>query len=276
MPDNPNEIKSESRRWFRFYAESINDPKVQRLPAHLFKTWVNLLCLASANGGTLPSREDIAFQLRMSDHDANAHIDELIGVGLVDITHGKTLEPHNWNARQYVSDTSKQRTRQYRDRLKRACDVTVTPPDTDTESDTESVKTRGARADDMPSHVKPIANWSQAFAPADESPGVIRTETGCIQLVNGTLQRWLERFGSPARLDLALIEIAGEINEGSRKPLAADVEMRLARRVSEKLDRDERYQAAAAKNAATAVKAAPAMESTSAMIARMRAEGAFS
>jgi len=44
MPENENDIKAEPRRWFRFYAESVNDPKVQRLPAHLFKTWVNILC----------------------------------------------------------------------------------------------------------------------------------------------------------------------------------------------------------------------------------------
>lgn len=114
MPDNSSEIKAEPRRWFRFYAESVNDPKVQRLPAHLFKTWVNLLCLASANGGTLPSRDDIAFQLRMSDHDANSQIDELIGLGLIDIATGKSLEPHNWKARQYISDTCTARVAKHR------------------------------------------------------------------------------------------------------------------------------------------------------------------
>jgi len=115
---------------------------------------------------------------------------------------------------------------------------------------------RGAQTADTPSNVKPVANWNRAFAPVDENQsGVIRTEAGCIQLSNGTHLRWLERFGSPARLDLALIEIAGEINTGSRKPLCADVEMRLARKVAEKIDRDERYQAAVASNAAA--KAAP-------------------
>lgn len=146
MPDNSNEIKAEPRRWFRFYAESVNDPKVQRLAAHLFKTWVNLLCLASANGGTLPSREDIAFQLRMSDHDANSQIDELIGLGLLDIAAGKSLEPHNWKARQFMSDISKDRVRKHRTKkaeasLKPECNVTVTPPDTEqiqiTDTETE-------------------------------------------------------------------------------------------------------------------------------------------
>ena len=34
-------------KWFRFYHDAIDDPKVQRLPGDVFKFWVNLLCLAS-------------------------------------------------------------------------------------------------------------------------------------------------------------------------------------------------------------------------------------
>ena len=48
-------------RWFRFYDEALDDPKVQRLAPHLFKTWINLLCLASKEDGTMPSNDDIAF-----------------------------------------------------------------------------------------------------------------------------------------------------------------------------------------------------------------------
>lgn len=136
-------------RWFRFYAESVNDPKVQRLPAHLFKTWVNLLCIASSHEGTLPRVEDMAFQLRMSNHDLQSHIDELIGLSLVDIRPDQALEPHNWKVRQYVSDTSKERTKKYRKNIKkRACDVTVTasvtPPDTDTDTDTDQKRSEKA------------------------------------------------------------------------------------------------------------------------------------
>ena len=56
-------------KWFRFYADALDDPKVQRLPPPIFKTWVNLLCLASKNEGNLPSAEECAFALRMSDED---------------------------------------------------------------------------------------------------------------------------------------------------------------------------------------------------------------
>ena len=112
---------------------------------------------------------------------------------------------------------------------------------------------------DMPSHVKPIANWSAAFSQSVENhETVIRAKTGEILLLNGTRQTWLEKFGGDGeRLDLALIEIAGDINEGSRKPLAADVQGRLARKAGDKLDRDQRYRAAVASNAAAKATSKP-------------------
>lgn len=120
MTENREEIKAAPRRWFRFYAESVNDPKIQRLPAHQFKTWINLLCLASSNGGKLPRRDDIAFQLRMSDHDAQVQLDDLIGIGLLDILPDGGIEPHNWKGRQYVADSSAGRVQKYRDKRKAA------------------------------------------------------------------------------------------------------------------------------------------------------------
>ena len=57
-------------RWFRYYDEALDDPKVQRLSGDLFKVWVNLLSLASKNDGKLPSADDISFRLRISVQDA--------------------------------------------------------------------------------------------------------------------------------------------------------------------------------------------------------------
>jgi hypothetical protein len=47
-----------SARWFRFYDDALNDPKVQKLSGDLFKAWVNILCLASKHGGELPAVND--------------------------------------------------------------------------------------------------------------------------------------------------------------------------------------------------------------------------
>lgn len=135
-------------RWFRFYDEALDDPKVQRLPPHLFKAWVNLLCLASKADGKLPGNDDIAFRLRVSVQDAAQQIDELILAGLIDIGPDGVCVMHNWHERQYQSDSSAERTRKYREkRKKKECDVTGDVTVTvqkqsraDTESEAESTR----------------------------------------------------------------------------------------------------------------------------------------
>jgi len=130
-------------RWFRFYSDALDNLKVQKLPAHLFKSWVNILCLASANSGVIPSIDEVAFRLRLSTHDAQANVDELILAGLIDIKRTGELTPHNWETRQYVSDTSSVRVRKHRKNKKenkRNVSETLhgTAPDTEADTDTES------------------------------------------------------------------------------------------------------------------------------------------
>lgn len=144
--------------WFRFYHEALNDPKVQRLPPHLFKSWVNLLCLASMHGGKLPSIDDIAFQLRVSAKDAEQQVSELILAGLIDIGATGATEPHNWKKRQFVSDNSTERVRKHRKQKEQRCDETErnvscnaseAPPDTEqnrSEEDTEQIRVDAAPA----------------------------------------------------------------------------------------------------------------------------------
>lgn len=128
------------------YDELLDDPKVQRLPPALFKTWVNLLCLASKNDGTLPCLDDIAFALRMTGAAVETAIDALSAAGLMD-RDADGMRPHNWNDRQFKSDrdiTASQRQRDKRARDKQASvtrditrDITDAsrPPDTDTDTD---------------------------------------------------------------------------------------------------------------------------------------------
>lgn len=145
------ENRTAGQRWFRFYAEALNDPKIQRLQPHLFKTWINLLCLACASGGVLPHRDEISFALRLGDHEAGLQLDELISLGLIDIRSDGTHEPHNWRGRQYVSDSSTDRVRDHR-RRKRSRNVSgnhgETPPESESRSKqkTESCRPMGAEA----------------------------------------------------------------------------------------------------------------------------------
>lgn len=112
-------------RWFRFYDDAVNDPKVQRLVPGLFKTWVNLLCVASKHGGRLPDAEELSFILRQSKASLTKEIDLLIDSGLIDkATTG--LIPHNWSGRQYKGDVSTERVKRFR---KRGETVSETSPE---------------------------------------------------------------------------------------------------------------------------------------------------
>lgn len=126
-------------RWFRFYAEALDDPKVQKLDPTTFKHWVNLLCLTAKHDGILPSQDDIAFALRIDNIACQSLLDRLLIGGLIDVLkggpNGSRIAPHGWDARQYKSDVSTERVKRFRERSK---NVAVTPPDTDTESDTDT------------------------------------------------------------------------------------------------------------------------------------------
>lgn len=152
-------------RWFRFYDDAINDPKVLRLSDALFRAWMTLLCIASKYDGVLPPTSDIALMLRVKVTKVAEWLAALTAAGLIDNNDG-VFAPHNWNARQYKSDvtdpTAALRQKAYRERIKnRNATVTVTDTRADTEqiTDTEqsredSARKRGAR---LPADWKPSA-----------------------------------------------------------------------------------------------------------------------
>ena len=128
----------------------LNDPKMHMLPLAHFKTTVLLWCLRSQQGG--PFRADqVAFALRLPEQEASEHLAALTTAGLLVHLQDGSIEPHNWSARQYVSDVSKERVRKHRASKKRQRNVTrnngVTAPEaeTDSESDPEAHSQASAR-----------------------------------------------------------------------------------------------------------------------------------
>lgn len=131
--------------WFRFYEEVLDDPKVQKLAPEDFKTWVNVLCLASRHRGRLPALADIAFALRMEPHACSTVLSRLSDAGLLDTlqggAHGSHHAPHAWNKRQYKSDTSTERVQRFRKRSETVPETADgTPPDTDSETEKKELK----------------------------------------------------------------------------------------------------------------------------------------
>jgi hypothetical protein len=130
-------------RWLRLYDDTINDPKVLKLPEALRWHWIALLCVASKNGGALPTLDDIAIQLRITAAKATEILAKLTKSGLLDKTE-TGFAPHNWEGRQYKSDVSTDRVKRFRNGKR---NVSETPPETEAETDTNSVaKATGADA----------------------------------------------------------------------------------------------------------------------------------
>jgi hypothetical protein len=137
-------------RWFRFYDDVINDPKILKLPEESRWHWVALLCIASKNDGALPSTEDVAISLRIKTQAAAATIAALKSAGLLDLVDGRYV-PHNWSGRQFKSDVSNERVKRYRERHRNVTEtvtggVTVTPLSVSV-SDSVSVSKKEASSD---------------------------------------------------------------------------------------------------------------------------------
>lgn len=90
--------------------------------------------------------------------------------------------------------------------------------------------------------------WSNAIGHGKHGyDGGVHFDGSRVELVNGTLANWLERFGNDREaLDLALIQIVGLIQPNGSRPICAQVEGQLARIVGQRRDQDRRYEASKA------------------------------
>lgn len=186
-------------RWFRFYGETLNNAKVQRLPGDLFKAWVNLLCLASAADGVIPKGEDIAFALRMMPEEADDIVAQLLKRNLLE-DRGEFYVPHNWDERQFKSDTSTNRVREHRSRSTKqdetvSCNVSETPPETE-QSRTETEQTSAS-----PAAAPSRSRKKQAIRlPDDWQPDQSARDYASRQgLSSGEIAREVEKFRNHAR-----------------------------------------------------------------------------
>lgn len=126
--------------WIRLYRESLHDPKIVTLSDKHHRAWHNFLLCAN-DRGVLPSLRDLASHLRMSCTDCEQVILDLVEAELVDaevINGVRVYTMHGWAKRQYVSDSSTERSRKFR--AQRPCNVAATSPQRPqtTDSDSES------------------------------------------------------------------------------------------------------------------------------------------
>lgn len=136
-----------SMSWFRMYNSFLHEPNVQRLPPLEFKIYVNCLCIASAHDprGSLPSLENLAFLLKVSEKKADKFLNFLKNSELFDEKNG-FIFIKEWDKKQFESDNVTVRTQRHRERMERSRNVagnvggnvSGTPPDTETETETDT------------------------------------------------------------------------------------------------------------------------------------------
>jgi len=155
--------------WFRMYSDVINDPKVMRLPEAMRWHWVAVLCCSAKNNGQVPATADLAFMLRMKEAATAAILAELHSAGLLDMDE-TGFRPHNWDDRQFKSDTSNERVKRHREKVRNAdCNVTgavtstvtVAPPE-QSRADTET-KAEQTAAAPLRSRKKPVQSIPDDF-----------------------------------------------------------------------------------------------------------------
>ena len=119
-------------RWCRLYDDVVDNIKVQALPSHAFKAWVNLLCIASRerSNGALPSLQGLAFRLRLTMQQTEDVLSELVSAKLVVVgmVGGRQIyRLHDWELHQPRSERSRDRMRKLRAKRRReAGDGSVT------------------------------------------------------------------------------------------------------------------------------------------------------
>lgn len=125
--------------WFRMYHEALDDEKLGLLAFEDRWHFVAILCLKCR--GVLDSDDDfemltrkVALKMGLTCAELEKVSKRLARMGLID---AETYQPVAWEGRQMQSDTSADRTKAYRERMKRHSDVTVTVQEEDTDTDKE-------------------------------------------------------------------------------------------------------------------------------------------
>jgi len=144
--------------WFRLYHEFADDPKVQIMSEVMQRRLVMLFCMR-CKGETF-QEQLVTFHWRVSKEELADTKKVFLASGFID----DKWNLLNWNARQFLSDSSTDRTRRYRERMKqdetsqsdpeedghntpeREGNVTVTAPDTDTDTEQKQIQKQKQQA----------------------------------------------------------------------------------------------------------------------------------
>lgn len=143
------------RPWFRMYVEAFSDRKLRRLtPA---ERWLWVAVLGAARKSPAPGHlmltervalnvEDLADFAAMDESEVETGLARMVDLGLLELDAGAWSVP-KWGDRQFESDVTALRMSKRR-RSDAVTTSDVTPPETETETDSYSVCTKETREGD--------------------------------------------------------------------------------------------------------------------------------
>lgn len=163
------------------YTDAVDNPKLKLLAFEDRWHYVAFCCLKRTGLLDKPDNPNlerlIAVKLGVQLRELDEIKRRLMDVDLL----ADDFSPVNWEERQYVSDNSTERVRKHRANkakrgTKREGNVSVTPPETDTESDTEEEKAPPASLN--------LAAWSDYVAHRRELKAKPLTKRGASMAMN--------------------------------------------------------------------------------------------
>ena len=128
-----------AQEWLRLYREVIHDPKLRKASAEVRWLWISLLCLADDDGlvrmaeGTAYKPDDLADIARIPIESVVEGMQLFSGLKMIEeVSSAVVIE--KWARRQFKSDSSTERVRNFRDlhkgeKAKRFRNVSETPPE---------------------------------------------------------------------------------------------------------------------------------------------------
>ena len=132
-------------KWFRLWTDTLDDHKIAQLSDYEFRMWTYLLAVAcevdSLSGECQLNVKAMSVRCRTQVNHVSRAFETFQKLGLITINGDSVPVITNWSKRQFKSDDVTSRVKKHREvtgKRNVSSAVSETPPDTDTESDTEA------------------------------------------------------------------------------------------------------------------------------------------
>ena len=196
-----------SKYWIKVYHEILDDPKMGRMPDHLWRRTIELFLVAGEEDaeGLLPKLCDMAYRLRVTDDELTKDLDELEKLGVIHKEEAGWVVTRFAERQAPVSDA--ERMRRYRERQRKD---DYYGDDDDTPTVTNTVTKR--------SQIRIDKNRVDEMSEDETLLDVFCNVTGIVKPFNtGTFAKWMNEISEWEKLDVTPKTIQDAYNTAMEK-----------------------------------------------------------